>query len=181
MFWSSVVSFPGRPKCYQNLYKVKLLPTIFFIYINNTPHINTQQWFILLDICFTLFDWRSFKIHFQAPRETRAKQAMAELLPMLQIQGGHQTLGLWSAAGQDKNWNTYVLLSVELTITPVTKSVQKVLKSLVMWRLFKANISLDQQFIQRQRLTRLFKTFLSILPWCHYTKALPLWTPYNTC
>lgn len=58
---------------------------------------------------------------------------------------------------------------------------QKVLNSLVMWRLFKANVSLDQQFIQRQRLTRLFKTFLSILPWCHYTKALPFWIPYNTC
>lgn len=178
MFWSSVVSFPGRPKCYQNLYKVKLLPTIFFIYINNTPHNSGLSFLTFALLCLT----EGLSKYISKPRgKLEGNKAMAELLPMLQIQGGHQTFGLWSAAGQDKNWNTYVLLSVELTRLLLLSQFQKVLKSLVMWRLFKANISLDQQFIQRQRLTRLFKTFLSILPWCHYTKALPFWTPYNTC
>lgn len=77
-------------------------------------------------------------------------------------------------------WNASCLLwSLQWLL--LLSQFQKVLNGLVMWRLFKANVSLYQEFTQRQSLTGLFKTFLSILPWCHYTMAFLFWTPYNTC
>ena len=78
--------------------KVKLLPMILLIYINNATR---QQGFILLAIGFALHVWRSLKISSQALRWILE----VSRYPCHRIQGGYQTLGLLSATGHYKNWD----------------------------------------------------------------------------
>lgn len=74
MLWSSVVSFPRRPKCYQNLYKVKL-QRYFLFTSQHTTHQHTTvvypSWHLLYFIWLKVFQnpFPSLEVN------TRGKQA----------------------------------------------------------------------------------------------------------
>lgn len=130
----------GGPSVSESLLpKVNLLAAIFF-YLGIWTHTS----FLSLAVCFILHVQRSSRMKFLIQRWILwGKQAHGRsCCTCHQIEGGYQTLtGPPECVGRDKTWNMFCVFCGTYNDSLLSQ-FQKVLNDLVMWGLFKANVSL---------------------------------------